>query len=141
MERVDDWRADEVPATTSNTSGPDYPEGECTWFAAKFVREQTGFAGFYFPRLAGEPPRHAKTWPQLAKGAGVHSGSDPQVNAVAVFTTGVFSTWGHVAVVTAVHQDGTFDIIESNYPKHHTVTRESNISPASVTTFLYPPSA
>lgn len=136
---MDDWRPDEVPANVARAPGPDYPDGECTWFAAKFVREQTGFAGFYFPRAAGDPPRHAKTWPQLAKTAGISSGATPRVNAVGVFTSGVFSTWGHVAVVTAVHEDGTFDIIESNWPKYHTVARESNISPASITTFLYPP--
>jgi len=135
---VDDWSAGEVPTNLAAAPGPDYPHGQCTEFAARTVRERTGFAGFYFPRAPGDPPRHAKSWPMLATAAGIASGSTPRVNAVAVFTDGIFATWGHVAVVTDVYGDQSFDVIESNWPRPLTVGTRSHLRPETVTTFLYP---
>jgi surface antigen len=136
---VDDWQSDDVPAPLASAPGPDYPHGQCTEFAARLTRERTGSTAFYFPRNPGDPPRDAKVWDALCRSTGTCAvETKPRVNSVAQFKSGVFAKWGHVAVVTAVHADGTFDVIESNYPKALTVGTRSHVDPATVATFLYP---
>lgn len=128
-----------MPPKLATAAGPDYPWGQCTWKAAHFIKEQTGSSAFFFPRKPGEPPRDAKVWDKLCKDTGAcESHAKPKVNSVAQFKGGVFAKYGHVAVVTNVHADGTFDIIESNYPVPLTVGTRSHLDPATVATFLSP---
>lgn len=118
--------------------GADYPEGQCTYWAARRSQQLTGSAIFYYARAEGEAPRHAGRWPLLHRLAGGTQGSTPRVGAVAVFTGGDFWKYGHVAVVERINRDGSIDISESNYPVAFTVGHRSNLAPSSVTTFLYP---
>jgi surface antigen len=55
----------------------------------------------------------AWNWPNVAGRAGLRVGTTPRVGAVAVWPT-LSKPWGHVAYVTAVNHDGTFDVSEYN---------------------------
>jgi surface antigen len=55
----------------------------------------------------------AWNWPNVARRAGLQVGTVPQVGAVAVWPN-LARPYGHVAYVTAVHRDGTFDVSEYN---------------------------
>ena len=57
----------------------------------------------------------AKNWPSVAHAEGLRTGSQPRVTAVAVWP-GLAPPYGHIAYVTAVHGDGTFDVAEYNLP-------------------------
>jgi surface antigen len=128
-----------VPAKLAAAPGPDYPEGQCTYCAAKWVLERTGSAAFYFPRKPGEPARDAKVWDKLCKVTGACTAhAKPAVNSVAQFKGGVFAKYGHVALVTTVHSDGTFDVEECNWPIPLTVGTRQHLDPATVATFLTP---
>ena len=55
----------------------------------------------------------ARNWPSVAREAGISEGRSPRIDAVAVWPR-LSPPWGHVAFVTAVHPDGTFDVAEYN---------------------------
>lgn len=111
--------------------GPVYPTGQCTWLVAKMERELLGTEHFTFKKYPGLPDRDAKMWDDLYDGA---QGTTPKVNSVAQWETG---TYGHVAWVTAVHPDNTFDVTESNYHLDGKVGTRTHLSPTGVR-FLYP---
>jgi len=130
-----------VPPKLATAPGPDYPPGQCTFCAAKWVLERTGSAAFYFPRNPGEPARDAKVWDALCTKTGACvARPTPTVNSVAQFKGGVFAKYGHVALVTEVHPDGTFDVQECNWPVPLTVGTRRHLDPATVATFLSPTS-
>lgn len=55
-------------------------------------------------------------WAASAAGAGFTITSVPTVGAVVCYAEGDgYSEFGHVATVTAVHADGTFEVDEENY--------------------------
>ena len=56
----------------------------------------------------------AWNWPNVARRKGLGTGSVPRVGAVAVWPE--VGRFGHVALVTAVHGDGDFDVAEYNLP-------------------------
>jgi peptidoglycan DL-endopeptidase CwlO len=55
----------------------------------------------------------AWNWPNAARQAGLPVGTAPQIRSVAVWPR-LSKPWGHIAYVTAVHRDGTFDVSEYN---------------------------
>jgi surface antigen len=55
----------------------------------------------------------AWNWPNVARLEGLEIGQVPRVGAVAVWPA-LSRPFGHVAYVTAVHRDGTFDVSEYN---------------------------
>ena len=55
----------------------------------------------------------AWNWPNVARRAGLPVSTAPEVGAVAVWPK-LAKPFGHVAYVTAVHRDGTFDVSEYN---------------------------
>ena len=55
----------------------------------------------------------AWNWPNVARRAGLTVGKTPRVGAVAVWST-LSRPYGHVAYVTAIHRNGTFDVSEYN---------------------------
>ena len=64
--------------------------------------------------------------------------SAPTVWSIAVFDYGHITeetgqNHGHVAIVTAVHEDGTFDVIESNFKWDKIIWERKNINPKSTT--------
>ena len=56
----------------------------------------------------------AWNWPNVARLKGLHTGDKPRAGAVAVWPE--WGEFGHVAFVTAVHADGSFDVAEYNRP-------------------------
>jgi surface antigen len=56
----------------------------------------------------------AWNWANVARRADIPVGITPRVGAVAVWPK-LSKPYGHVAYVTAVHRDGTFDVSEYNF--------------------------
>lgn len=57
----------------------------------------------------------AHNWPHVARLSHLRVDRDPTPGAVAVWPL-LARPFGHLAYVTAVHRDGTFDVAEYNYP-------------------------
>ena len=57
----------------------------------------------------------AWNWPNVARRKGLRVDSTPRVGAVAVWPK-LARPFGHVAYVTRLHDDGTFDVAEYNRP-------------------------
>ena len=107
---------------TTNT----YPIGQCTWGAKEAAPWVQNYWG------------NAKQWALSAKNAGFRTGTNPQVGAVAVWTSGYY---GHVAVVTEVSSPTRIRVKESNYAGHMTVGDYRGwFNPVAdgVTTYIYP---
>lgn len=85
-------------------------KGQCTSFAAWALRSRVGvpFNNQYGGALWG----HAKDWVAAAERAGVPVDSSPRAGDIAVSQNGAF---GHVAFVTRVNSNGTFEVDEYNY--------------------------
>jgi surface antigen len=108
----------------SYRSGDDYPykgqtgedpwrfyKGQCTSFAAWALRSRVGVSDFtnYYkgPRWS-----HAMYWDNVARSVGIPVTGTPRAGAIAVRNSGTF---GHVAFVTKVNANGTFEVDEYNY--------------------------
>lgn len=93
----------------SGDTGNAYPYGQCTWWAYE-RRKQLGLpVGSHFGNGA--------QWANSARALGYTVDSQPQVGAIVVFApaqAGADSTYGHVAIVEAVNNDGTVMISEAN---------------------------
>jgi surface antigen len=81
----------------------------CTSYVA-WALQRNGFSIDWF--VPGS--MDAWNWPNVARLKGIRSADAPQPGAVAVWPA--LTHFGHVAFVTAVHADGTFDIAEYNLP-------------------------
>lgn len=82
-----------------------YPIGQCTWG----VKALADWVGNYWG--------NANQWGDSARKAGYTTGSTPQVGSVIVFPNSIYEgvNYGHVAYVTNVYEDGTIEVLESNY--------------------------
>jgi len=116
--------------------GPDYPPGQCTWFAAQRFAEVTGSNALYFPR-PNNRVRHAKVWPQLAEEAGLTVRHEPKAGAVAVFLGGHFTTYGHVGYVESIDGD-TMRVSQHNWP-HPLAFSIGVYNTSDADWFIYPP--
>ena len=78
----------------------------------------------------------ALNWPTVARRKRIPIGTRARRGAVAVWPK--WGKFGHVAFVTAVHADGSFDVAEYNLPEgvEFGFDRRSGVSPVGVT-FLY----
>jgi hypothetical protein len=85
-----------APNTIPNTYAP----GNCTYGVASRLP---------IPQDWG----NANTWDDMARAQGYTVSNVPKVNAIA--QTDGDSYLGHVAVVVAVHPDGSFDVWEENF--------------------------
>lgn len=92
--------------------------GECTSYGAWAIRNHTKYKDFtnYWH---GQHFSDAAHWATAAKAAGITVDQHPAVGAIAQSTTAARGT-GHVAFITAVNPDGTFNISESNVVHKHT---------------------
>lgn len=84
---------------------------------------------------------NAGDWTASATAAGFEVGTTPKVGAIIVWTNGGY---GHVAYVTEVREDGSIQIIESNYAKISTPTNVRGLfNPTTtgegVVSYIYPP--
>ena len=80
----------------------------CTSYVAWALRANDQRTDWFVPGSMD-----AWNWPNVAARAGVPVGTTPRVGAVAVWPK-LSRPWGHVAYVTAVNHDGTFDVSEYN---------------------------
>jgi len=106
----------------------------CTSYAA-WALWRNGYRVDWF--IAGY--MDAWNWPNVARRHGIPLGSTPRVGAVAVWPER--GKFGHLAVVTAVHGNGTFDVAEYNLPGSRpkfAFDRRTAVSPDDVT-FVYVP--
>lgn len=80
----------------------------------------------------------AWNWPNVARAKRIATGGRPRVGAVAVWPE--WGRFGHLAFVTAVHGDGTFDVAEYNRPGgvRFGFDRRTAVDPDDVT-FVYVP--
>lgn len=95
-------------AATGTVSDTRYPYGQCTWWAAS-RREQIGRP---IPGWG-----NAKDWSTQATASGFAVDAQARVGDVIVFqpgTLGADGTYGHVAVVERIDEDGSMLISESN---------------------------
>lgn len=102
------------------TAGNTYTAGYCTWY----VKNQRPD----IPNGLG----NANMWLRNARAAGMSTGSQPRVGAVAQTTAYGF---GHVAIVTAVHGDGTITVSEMNFTGFNQVS--SRTVSASAFNYIY----
>lgn len=92
---------------------------ECVSFAAFMVRTTTGYGGFQNNYTLHGTSAHfgnAVEWAAAAQDLGITVDTTPAVGSIAWRSTG---RAGHVAYVTAVHDDGTIDIAEYNFGTYH----------------------
>jgi surface antigen len=92
-----------MQVSTPACGGPvdGFPCGQCTWWAA--MNHPVNWRG------------DAWQWLGAAIAAGHRTSSQAQVGSIAVYGPGGnYSSFGHVAIVTAVH-GGTFTVTEMNY--------------------------
>ncbi len=90
-------------------------KGECTSFAAWTIKSRLGISGFsnYYK---GAHFGDAHLWDDAARQVGIPVYSTPRAGDIAVRNSG---TWGHVAFVTKVNSNGTFEVDEYNHETHH----------------------
>ena len=110
---------------TENT----YPWGQCTWGAKEMAPWVMNYWG------------NAGDWTASATAAGFEVGTTPKVGAIIVWTNGGY---GHVAYVTEVREDGSIQIIESNYAGISTPTNvrgwfNPTTTGEGVVSYIYPP--
>jgi surface antigen len=80
---------------------------------------------------------NAGNWPRVARKSGIPEGHVARVGAVAVWPR-LSPPYGHVAFVTSVHPDGTFDVAEYNLRRRFLFDARYHVSPAAAT-FVYVP--
>ncbi len=78
-----------------------FPWGQCTWWVAH--RRPVPWNG------------NAYEWWGNAQRMGAPTGQLPKVGAIMVQAISYWSSWGHVANVESVEQDGSFTVSEMNY--------------------------
>lgn len=116
-----------------------YAYGQCTYYVASVLS--------WIPAGLG----NAVDWIDNAQAKGLPTSDTPQAGAVVVYKGGSFaatsdtpagwySSLGHVAVVTRVNADGTFEVSEANYGGSTVAKPDSRASTmADVEGFILPP--
>lgn len=107
IENDNTYLSNPTPDYSNNT----YPIGQCTWG----VKSLAPWVGNYWG--------NANQWGSSAQNAGFSTGLEPMVGSVIVFPNSMYEgfNYGHVAYVTAVYDDGTIEILESNYAGNQTI--------------------
>ncbi|HVG45207.1 MAG TPA: CHAP domain-containing protein [Longimicrobium sp.] len=123
-------RGDDYPWKTQTGSAPyAYPYRQCTSFAA-FRLNQDGIE--FHNQYLGQWFSDAHTWDNAALAAGLSVNTTPRKGDIAVWEAGVAgaSSFGHVAYVAGVNQDGTILIEDYNWIAGQ--YRSQSISPAGL---------
>jgi surface antigen len=120
---------------TGSAGNNPYAGGGCTDYVWQYFAAQGIYIGNIMPGNGGQ-------WATNGPAQGILHvvGEAPGVIASgysANFVGYAGSPYGHVAIVTAVHADGTFDVIEGGYGSGWWGHTRQNLSPAGVT-FLMP---
>ena len=98
--------------------------GECVSYAAFAVRTYSPHKDFV-NNWRGAHFGNAKEWDEAARKLGIRVDQTPTVGAVAQHSR---NKNGHVAYITAVHADGTFDVNEYNHGPRHKFGTRSHVS-------------
>ena len=104
-------------STRGSTAGNLYGYGYCTWYVKNRRPD--------LPNNLG----NANTWASRAAAQGYATGSTPRVGAVAQALTGTM----HVAIVEAVHSNGTVTVSEMNFKGWNVVSSRTT----SASSFMY----
>ncbi|MFC3928577.1 CHAP domain-containing protein [Streptococcus caprae] len=80
--------------------GINYPVGQCTWGVQKLASWVGNFWG------------NASDWASNAQAAGFAVGQTPTIGSIIVWNDG---SYGHVAYVTAIADNGQIQVLEANY--------------------------
>ncbi len=104
----------------------------CTSYVAWALDASGRWVGWF---QAGE--MDALDWPRVASLAGIPEGRAPRIGAVAVWPR-LSPPYGHLAFVTAVHRDGTFDVAEYNLRRRFRFDARYRVSTGGAT-FIYVP--
>lgn len=105
--------------------------GECVSYVAFMIRTHsphTDFHNLWHDGKWSPEEAHfgnAKMWDERAKAVGLRVDQTPTVGAVAQHSR---NGYGHVAYITAVHEDGTFDVNEYNHGPRHQFGTRSHVS-------------
>ncbi|PNZ69703.1 amidase domain-containing protein [Staphylococcus croceilyticus] len=86
-----------------------YPQGQCTWYVYERVQQ--------FGKHVGGDWGDAHNWDNRAERDGYRVAGSPKAHTAAVFESGqagADSTYGHVAFVEKVNDDGSIVVSESN---------------------------
>lgn len=123
MSREQDWEGIAPPTASRAGRGPDYPQGQCTWYVANEMLKRTGSDVWFFPR-PNNLVRDAKIWHTMA---GIRILDGPRLGAV-VQVTGLnangrteieradFRAHGHVAIVEKIDGRRMY-VSQSNWPQ------------------------
>jgi surface antigen/uncharacterized coiled-coil protein SlyX len=100
------------------------------------TRQCTSFAAWKFFMLYGIPffntrpgSGSAWNWPALAHDQGYQTSNSPSVNAVVSWPIGRNMPFGHVAIVTGVHGNGTIDVEEYNWVVPRGYSQRQDVDP------------
>lgn len=111
-------------------NGNFYTPGQCTWYVFA-MRLQMGkpISTFW---------HDAHKWNDKAKSDGFKVGVKPKVGAVLVVEQNSSSpVYGHVALVTKVNKDGSFDVTEMNYKGPYIVSDRHIDKVSEIHSFVY----
>jgi surface antigen len=99
---------------------------QCTSYAAWYWNQQLGKSWINTRPGSGS----AWNWPALASDQGYSVSTTPRVGAIISWNRMAASpTYGHVAIVEAVHGDGRIDISEYNWSVSEGFDRRYNVDP------------
>ncbi len=110
-----------------------------------YESECTGYAAWYWNDVLGKHwvntrpgSGSAWNWPALASDQGYSVSQTPRVGAIISWQASYLSSdWGHVAIVQAVHSDGTIDVSEYNWSYNHGGDIKTNLNPSSRGPYSY----
>lgn len=140
------WRAAQdskgnVHISTGGTGGYPYGDSDALdpWL---FYQEQcTSYAAWYWNNVLGkrwyntQPGRgDARYWNEIANTLGYTISGTPRVGAIISWQN--IGSHGHVAIVQAIHGDGTIDVSEYNWIAY-SYSYRSNLSPGIYGNYVY----
>ncbi|MDR1012746.1 MAG: CHAP domain-containing protein [Lactobacillales bacterium] len=102
--------------------------GQCTWYVNKIF-------DYKIPQVWG----NAATWSSAAYADGRNVSDMPRTNSIACYQPGCegASVFGHVAVVTSVNTNGTYNISESNVEGVGVISERHGLKPQAGVEFIY----
>ncbi|KKW06166.1 MAG: seg [candidate division CPR1 bacterium GW2011_GWC1_49_13] len=138
FESVLDFISSEAKAYSEWLPRNDFPDStECVGFVANTKCRDALYWLDY--------EAHAYKWVDMASSEkarelGVRVYTTPQPGDIAVWDRGgcgeANSTYGHVAYVSSVNPDGTFNVVESNWSGNHREGRRANVEVLSCMSFI-----
>lgn len=129
---TEDFKGDIPKWDNKPEEGNKYTPGQCTWFVYS-IRKKMGkpISTYWYD---------AHYWNERAEADGYKVGNKPKVGAVFVAEQGAgghATSTGHVAIVTGVNSDGSFNIYEMNWKGPYIASTRENLKMTSGYSFIY----